>query len=197
MRIRSHQSNLTKARCKRNRTKWFSHHTLQMHGDVYWMLRRKTFMCSRDQTGMGRDLLCVIKWANHNSARRLSEPKKGQTLQGGGMLRKASWFSCFILHICLWSLLEKEHWARGMLGLNQYSHDNFHQLFIVWGYLGRLVVVKIHGNGQIPSFAWNTSNQHRIYGLRGSSSSSQWQKKNLSLEKLSKWRMDFLGDLLE
>lgn len=28
--------------------------------------------------------------------------------------------------------------------------------------------------------------QHRIYGLRGSSSSSQWQMRNTSLEKLSK-----------
>lgn len=26
--------------------------------------------------------------------------------------------------------------------------------------------MRIHGSGQIPSSAWNTSNQHRIYDLR-------------------------------
>lgn len=137
---------------------------LQTLGNVYLMLWMKNIhVSSTDQTGMGRDWSWVIKWANHNSPRSPPESKEGQRLQGRGMLRKVSWLLLFFPGYPLVVPAAERALSREMLGLNQYSHSNFHKLFIVWGCLGRLIVVRIHGSGQIPSSAIH---QHKIYDLR-------------------------------
>lgn len=167
MRRRSYQSKLMKARWKRDRTKWFfTPHVAEMEMFIEccgW----KTFMWAQKTRQEWEEICCALLNGQTITApedllgqRRVRDCKE-EEWQG-----KCHDCSCFFLDIHLWSLLEEEHWARGMLGLNQYSHPNFHKLFIVWGSLGRLIVMKIHGSGQIPSSAWNTSNQHRIYDLR-------------------------------
>lgn len=161
MRSRCYQKKLMKARWKRDRTKWV---LTPRVADTWKCLLNAVSL--RDQTGWEEICCGLLNEQTTTAPEDLLSQGRVRDCKEEECEGRCHDCSCFFLDILLWSLLEKELWARGMLGLNQYCHSNLHKLFIVWGCLGRLIVVRIHGSGQIPSSAWNTSNQHRIYDLR-------------------------------